>query len=74
MCFWTVSIVLDSIKLGYHYVWETGSVPVLRCIKLGGGGRLKDKRLKWNKTYTVGSLRRKIPVLRCIKLGGEVKR
>jgi hypothetical protein len=36
MCFWTVSIVLDSIKLGYHYVSETGSVPVLRCIKLGG--------------------------------------
>jgi hypothetical protein len=37
MCFWTVSIVLDSIKLGYHYVSETGSVPVLRCIKLAGG-------------------------------------
>jgi hypothetical protein len=53
MCFWTVSIVLESIKLGYHDVSETGSVPVLRCIKLAGGGRLK-----WNKTYTVGSLRR----------------
>jgi hypothetical protein len=26
MCFWTVSIVLDSIQLGYHYVSETGSV------------------------------------------------
>jgi hypothetical protein len=32
------------------------------------------KRLKWYKTYTVGSLRRKIPVLRCIKLGrGRLK-
>jgi hypothetical protein len=45
MCFWTVSIVLDSIKLGYHYVSETGYVSVLRCIKLGGG-RLKDKKVK----------------------------
>jgi hypothetical protein len=34
MCFWTVSIVLDSIKIGYHDVSETGSVPGLRCIKL----------------------------------------
>jgi hypothetical protein len=44
MCFWTVSIVLDSIKLGYHYVSETGSVSVLRSIKLGGV--LKDKKVK----------------------------
>jgi hypothetical protein len=41
-----VSIVLDSIKLGYLYVPETGYVPVLRCIKLEGGGRLKDKKVK----------------------------
>jgi hypothetical protein len=39
MCFWTVSIVLDSKKLGYHYVSETGSVPLLRCIKLRGEGK-----------------------------------
>jgi hypothetical protein len=39
--FWTVSIVLDSIKLGYHYVSETGSVSILRCIKLWGGGKVK---------------------------------
>jgi hypothetical protein len=44
MCFWTVSIVLDSMKLEYHNVSETGSVSVLRCIKLGG--RLKDKSVK----------------------------
>jgi hypothetical protein len=47
MCFWAVSIVLNSIKLGYHYVSETGPVPVLRCIKLGGEEeRLKDKKVK----------------------------
>jgi hypothetical protein len=45
MCFWTVSIVVDSKKLGYHDVSETGSVSVLRCIKLGGG-RLKGKKVK----------------------------
>jgi hypothetical protein len=45
MCFWTVFIVLDSIKLGYHYVSETGPVSVFRCIKLEGG-RLKDKKVK----------------------------
>jgi hypothetical protein len=51
-----VSIVLDSIKLGYHNVSQTGSAPVLRCIKLGGG-RLKDKkRLKWNKPTQLGPL------------------
>jgi hypothetical protein len=33
MYFWTVSIVLDSKKLRNHNVSETGSVPVLRCIK-----------------------------------------
>jgi hypothetical protein len=39
------------------------------------GGRLKDKKVKNGiKTYTVGSLRRKIPVLRCIELrGGRLK-
>jgi hypothetical protein len=37
-------MVLDSIKLGYHYVSETGSVPFLRGIKLGG--MLKDKKIK----------------------------
>jgi hypothetical protein len=72
-----INVILDCVhrprfqkKLGYHYVSEPGSVPVLRCIKLGGE-RLKDKGLEWNKTYTVESLRRKIPVLRSIKLGGE---
>jgi hypothetical protein len=44
MCFWTVSIVLDTIKLGYHNVSETGSVSIFRCIQLGG--RLKDKKVK----------------------------
>jgi hypothetical protein len=41
-----VSIVLNAIKLGYHYVSETGSVSFLRFIKLGGGERLKDKKVK----------------------------
>jgi hypothetical protein len=35
--------------------------------------KIRGGRLKWYKTYTVGSLRRKIPVLRCIKLGGRLK-
>jgi hypothetical protein len=41
-----VSIVLYSIKIGYYYVSETGSVPVLRCIKIREGERLKDKKAK----------------------------
>jgi hypothetical protein len=41
-----MSIVLDSKKTRNHNVSKTGSVPVLRCIKLGGGGRLKDKKVK----------------------------
>jgi hypothetical protein len=53
-----VSIVLESIKLGYHNVSETGSAPVLRCIQLGGGKVKKIRKVKWYKTYTVGSLRK----------------
>jgi hypothetical protein len=36
MCFWTVTIVLDSIKLGYHYVSETGC-PRPQVYKIRGG-------------------------------------
>jgi hypothetical protein len=50
MCFWTVSIFLDSKKLRNQNVSETGSAPFVRCIKLGRGERLKDKKIKmeWN--------------------------
>jgi hypothetical protein len=51
--FWTVSIVLDSKNLRNYNVSVTGSVSILRFIKLSGG-----RRLKWYKTYTVGSLRK----------------
>jgi hypothetical protein len=52
-------MVLDSIKIGYHYVSDTTLCLRLQVYKIRGGVRLKDKRLKLYKTYTVGSLRRR---------------
>jgi hypothetical protein len=64
-----VSIVLDSIKLGYHYVSKTGPVPVLRWLQLGGGKVKKIRKVNGYKNYTVGSLRKVYKIRR-----GKVKR